>query len=33
MKYSSQQEKAKKDNKDGELEEEDALDTSFHEFM
>ena len=33
MKYSGQQEKAKKDLKDRELEEEDAMDTSFHEFI
>ena len=32
MKYSSQQEQAKKEAKDGELEEDDAMDVSFHEF-
>ena len=32
MKYSSQQEKAKKEAKDHELEEEDEKDISFHEF-
>ena len=32
MKYSSQQEQAKKEAKGGELEEEDAKDTSFHAF-
>ena len=33
MKYSSQQEQAKKEAKDRELEEADAMDTSFHEFI
>ena len=32
MKYSSQQEQAKKEAKNTELEENDAMDTSFHEF-
>lgn len=32
MKYSSQQEQAKKEAKSGELEEDDAMDISFHEF-
>ena len=33
MKYSSQQEQAKKESKSTELEEADALDTSFHDLM
>jgi 26S proteasome regulatory subunit N3 len=33
MKYSAQQEQAKKEAKDKELEEEDEMDTSFHEFL
>ena len=32
MKYLSLQEQAKKENKNTELEENDAMDTSFHEF-
>ena len=33
MKYSNQQEQAKKEAKNKELEEEDAMDTSFHDFL
>ena len=33
MKYSSQQEQAKKEAKDHELEEEEEKNTSFHEFL
>ena len=32
MKYSSQQEQAKKEAKGDELEEDDSMDVSFHEF-